>query len=112
MAKKNSKTAAKRERVARKPSAPQMPSVDMADEKLEKPKAVRPPGVKAQVRALLLSGEPFTIERLLRKTAGKEVTLRTAISDLKSDKYAGAGGALKIITTESGAYTLAKEEIT
>lgn len=59
------------------------------------------PGVKAQVAALLQGGREGTLEQLLPATGGKEVSLKAALSDLKSDKYAGATGKLNIVRTET-----------
>lgn len=64
--------------------------------------------MKAQVAALLQGGREGTLEQLLAATGGKEVSLKTALSDLKSDKYAGATGKLNIVRTETGTYTRAK----
>jgi len=96
----------------RKSSSRALPVVDFADEKkptAEKPKAARPPGVKAQVAALLQSGDAFTLEELLRRTSAKEVTLKTAISDLRSPKYCGSTGVLNIVSVE-GKYRLGRAE--
>jgi hypothetical protein len=68
-------------------------------------------GIKAQTAALFLSGGAFTLEELLTKTKGKEITVRTAIYDLRSPKYAGPTGALNIVLAD-GRYSLVKGQQT
>lgn len=69
--------------------------------------------VKAQVRDLLVEGAAIStienpvaygMDELCLKTGGTESSVRTALSDLKSDKYAGVGGALFIVKNSNKEY--------
>lgn len=70
-------------------------------------------GIKAQVRELL-TAEPdtsiapkYTIDELMTQTDGTKVSIQTALSDLKSEKYAGPEGALNIVKNEQKEYYIA-----
>lgn len=105
MTKKRSKKAPKH-RVQHKPSPPKAARTETAETaEAAAPKAQRKPGIKAQISALFLAGGEYTLEKLLEATGAKEVTLRTAIYDLRSTKYAGPTGALNITLTD-GKYKL------
>ncbi len=95
------KAAALKDSVAR-------PSTAMETFDLGGPQKRKKTGVKAQVAALLMAGGAITLEELLKETNAKEVTLRTALSDLRSSKYAGPTGALAI-ELEGGKYQLKRE---
>jgi len=63
--------------------------------KSDKPKRK---GAKVLIRELLTeTAEGLTIEELILKTGVGEVTLRTALTDLKNPKYAGKAGVLNIV---------------
>lgn len=65
-------------------------------------------GVKTKVAALLMTGGAFTLDELLRETGAKKVTLQTALSDLRSEKYCGPTGRLNIVQVD-GKYTVRAE---
>jgi hypothetical protein len=83
---------------------PSMPTFDLGG-----PQKRRKIGIKGQVAALLLAGGAFTLEELLKETKAKQVTLRTALSDLKSAKYAGPTGVLPIVV-QDGKFQLNRED--
>ena len=58
-------------------------------------------GVKPRIRKLMASGKNFSIEALANKLGATETAVRTAISDLRSEKYCGEGGPLDIKKTVS-----------
>lgn len=67
-------------------------------------------GVKPQIRAFFESGKKATLEELMEKFPGAaKSSITTAIADLRSDKYAGAGGALNITKDDKGKYSLSKD---
>jgi hypothetical protein len=101
MDKKLKKAKTTQPRVAAKPSA-------RKEAKPPQAKVGRTPGVKAQVAALLLAGGTYTLEELLKETRATKVTLQTALSDLRSEKYCGPTGRLNIVQVD-GKYSLAKE---
>lgn len=74
--------------------------------------AVKHIGIKAQIRAILTEeNKPkCTVEGLMELTGGTLVSVRTAISDLKSDTYAGADGKLDILKNEKKEYYLASNK--
>lgn len=53
-------------------------------------------GAKPAIRAMLTSGEKVSIEALSESLGCSPVNIRTALSDLKSEKYCGEGGPLAI----------------
>ncbi len=70
--------------------------------------------IKLQVREILLhevrgatpgvvNAVAFTVEELMQQTGGTKSSVQTALSDLKSDKYCGAGGKLNIMKTKNEA---------
>jgi hypothetical protein len=96
MAKKSRKTLSlKKSSGPRKPATPKA-ATRTFDLAVKEPKRKKI-GVKAQVAALLGAGGAYTLEELLKETNAKEVTLRTALSDLRSAKYAGPTGVLPIV---------------
>lgn len=105
MTTKRSKKAPK-QRVQHKPPTPKAAQTASAETvEADAPKAQRKPGIKAQIAALFLAGGEYTLQQLLETTGAKEVTVRTAIYDLRSAKYAGPTGALNITLTD-GKYRL------
>lgn len=65
-------------------------------------------GIKQQIREVLVAGGKFTLDELLAKFgADKKASIVTALSDLKSDKYAREGGKLNIIRDEEHRYHVA-----
>jgi len=70
---------------------------------------VKKKGIKNQIRKIFVDSPLglLTVDELMEKTGGTESTVKTALSDLKSDKYAGPDGALAILKTKDGEYYLA-----
>ena len=67
--------------------------------------AVNTSSTKAATHELLSSGHPFSIDELMKATGAKSTsTLMTALSDLKSEKYAGKLGKLNIVKRPDGMY--------
>lgn len=76
-----------------------------------KPTKATAKGSKAGVHELLKSGHAFTVEELMKATGTtNRSTIMTALSDLKSPKYAGALGHLSITKRSDGTYHVTKEE--
>lgn len=64
--------------------------------------------VKAKVAKFLLSGNSGTLDQLTAKLKAEKVTVQTALSDLKSEKYGIKGvSPLNIARNEEGHYVLA-----
>lgn len=67
-------------------------------------------GVKPSIRAFFESGKKATLEELQEKFPGAaKSSITTAIADLRSEKYCGDGGPLKIEKDDKGTYRLAKD---
>jgi len=81
------KSTSNETRIARKPPTP-------------KAKAVKAPGIKAQIAVLLSAGGSYTVAELVKATGGKEVSVRTALSDLKSRVYCGLPAPLAIFSND------------
>jgi hypothetical protein len=62
----------------------------------DKPLLAQSKGAKGGVHELLSTGHSFTMEELKTATGATESNIKTALSDLKSDKYAGKYGKLEI----------------
>lgn len=70
-------------------------------------KEVKKVGIKQQLREMFVAGEKATLEELLAKFGeDKKASITTALSDLKSKKYAGEGGALNIVKDAGKCYSL------
>ena len=70
-------------------------------------KGVKKVGIKQQIRTKLGEGGKFSLEELLVEFGkDKKSTVVTALSDLRSEKYAGEGGALNIVKDEEKRYYL------
>lgn len=66
---------------------------------------VKKVGIKKQIRELLTKGERFTLEELVEKFGDdKKTSITTALSDLRSEKYAGEGGPINITKDENKRY--------
>lgn len=66
---------------------------------------VKKVGIKKQIRDLLVKGERFTLEELVEKFGDdKKTSITTALSDLRSEKYAGEGGPINITKDENKRY--------
>lgn len=75
-----------------------------------KPTSSKASGAKAATHELLSSGHPFSVDELMAATgASSKSTLMTALSDLKSAKYAGKLGALNIVKRPDGTYHVQKD---
>lgn len=69
-----------------------------------KPTYAQTKGAKGGVHELLSSGHSFSLEELQHATGASVSNLKTALSDLKSDKYAGSYGKLAIVKNPDGTY--------
>lgn len=70
-----------------------------------KPTSAKATATKAATHELLSTGHPFSIDELMKATGAKSTsTLMTALSDLKSEKYAGKLGKLNITKRPDGMY--------
>lgn len=77
------------------PPAPPVVSIDKAK------------GVKAIIRELYsVAGAAYTIEELVELTGKTKVTVSTAISDLKNEKYAGKEGVLMLTRGQGDKYRI------
>ena len=79
------------------------------EKKVIKPVIEKRPSVKAALRILfsgLIPADGYTLSQLEALTGGTEVSIKTAISDLKNPKYAG-GAIVNIIKTKEGGYNVA-----
>lgn len=77
---------------------------DKGSDKGPKPTATTVAGAKGGVHELLSSGHSFTLDELQHATGASLSNLKTALSDLKSDKYAGKYGKLEITKNPDGSY--------
>jgi len=76
-----------------------------------KPTSAKATATKAATHELLSSGHPFSVDELMKATGAKSTsTLMTALSDLKSPKYAGKLGHLNIVKRPDGQYHVQKGE--
>lgn len=57
--------------------------------------------VKSRVRAKLLTGKKFSIDGLVEQLNATAASVKTAVSDLKSVKYCGKEGPLKIVSAKN-----------
>lgn len=79
------------------------------EKKVIKPVIEKRPSVKAALRILfseLIPADGYTLIQLEALTGGTEVSIKTAISDLKNPKYSG-GPIVNIIKTKEGGYNVA-----
>lgn len=75
-----------------------------------KPTSAKASGAKAATHELLSSGHSFSVDELMAATgATSKSTLMTALSDLKSPKYAGKLGALNIVKRPDGMFHVQKD---
>jgi len=75
-----------------------------------KPTKATASGAKAATHELLSSGHPFSVDELMKATGcSNKSTLLTALSDLKSPKYAGKLGALSIKKNPDGTFQIEKK---
>lgn len=110
MSKKKPRKKAPKLQVQHKPPTPEAASAGPAEaERTATPQAARKPGIKSQVAALLQGGGAFTFEELMAATSGTRSSVQTAVYDLRSAKYCGPSGVLKIVLAD-GKYSLVKEE--
>lgn len=66
-----------------------------------------PKSIKARVRHVLNAADTaLSLDALCALTQGSRATVQTALSDLKSPKYCGDGGPLKIIRNEKKEYQI------
>lgn len=70
----------------------------------EKPATSDAKGTKAKLHALLSTGFAFTFAELVAATGATPITVRTSLSDLRSQRYAGACGVLDIEHHTDGTY--------
>jgi hypothetical protein len=68
-------------------------------------------GVKRQLFAMFKAGKSGTIAQLMRATKGSEVSVRTALYDLRSDKYGVGGRALPLQYDERGVWALPRRSV-
>lgn len=91
-------------------AAPDPDSVPSAAPEVKQPAPKqRKVGAKIKVANLLQTGGAYTVEQLQAATGGTEVTVKTALSDLRSAKYCGPSGVLNIVRAD-GKYSVNKEE--
>jgi hypothetical protein len=107
------KTTTAETRIARKPPTPKAAKTGEAPAVAPKAKAVRTPGVKAQIATILQAGANLSVQELMEATKAKtEVTVRTALSDLKSPVYCGLSRPLAIVAHEGRYRLLTESEMT
>jgi hypothetical protein len=71
--------------------------------------STRKPGVKHAVHAILSEGKRVTLAQLVKMTGGTDVSIKTALSDLKNPKYGIGGKALNVIKDpNNGEYFVSK----
>lgn len=91
--------------------APAAASTPQAPQPAGKPTSAKASGAKAATHELLSSGHPFSVDELMKATnCSNRTTLMTALSDLKSPKYAGKLGALNIVKRPDGMYHVQKDD--
>ncbi len=95
------------------------PTAKAAKDVTQPPAMSRRVGVKARVRAVfdaVTKVDPpeympkYTVAQLCVATGGTEVSVRTALSDLKAVKYAGIEGPLNIVKNDKKEYYIANHE--